>query len=116
MNMEEALEIIDGACEILNTSDQLIVTRGMIGNDNPDDALSIGKLYLWGLYFGLSGAKRLIDGEDMGNTPLEFVTHMATAYAIALSDVGAAQFLPYEAVMSQYEDSKDAPAAGDDAL
>ena len=117
MTALERMELLDKACELLGTADQLISSR--MDGDGSKKCLIINLPFVYGMYFGVLGAKKLIDGEPVGNTELDFVNTMAANYAVVLDSLGVVPFEPYEQAMARLEAEgisfNDPFAKGDDA-
>ena len=101
MTAQERMQLLEKACELLGTADQLISYRE--DKENGTRECLVLDLPVCGLFFGVLGTKKLIDGEPVGNTELEFINIMAANYAFMLDRLGVVRFEPHEQVMARLE-------------
>lgn len=101
MTAQERMQLLEKACELLNTADHLVISRE--DESGTKEALILDLPFVCGLFFGVLGTKKLIDGEPVGNTELEFINIMAANYAFMLDRLGVVRFEPHEQVMARLE-------------
>ena len=119
MTEQERMQLLDKACDVLSTADQIISYRED-AQDGTRECLVLDLPFVYGLYFGALGAKKLIEGESLGNTELNFINIVAANYAFALDALGVVSFEPYEQVKTRLGAKYDsfferAEQQGDDA-
>jgi hypothetical protein len=95
------MQLLEKACELLNTAEHLVSSRE--DENGTKEALVLDLPFVCGLFFGVLGTKKLIDGEPVGNTELEFINIMAANYAFMLDRLGVVRFEPHEQVMARLE-------------
>lgn len=121
MTAQERMQLLEKACELLGMADQLISYRED-KEDGTRECLVLDLPFVYGMFFGVLGAKKLIDGDPVGNTELDFVNIMAANYALVLDGLGVVPFEPYEQARARLEAAgisinkwPEAEQPGDDA-
>ena len=102
MTEQERMQLLDKACDVLSTADRIVSYREH--KDGTIECLVLDLPFLYGLYYGAIGAKKLIEGDSVGNTELGFVNILAANYAHALDALGVVSFEPYEQVKARLGD------------